>query len=245
MSPSRREFIKQFGIALAGLLASRCVPRRSTPTPQILCYQMVALTPPPTADPTRQAEALQDAAAAGDLPPEATRQALAAFSRERLRACWLGLDALAERAADMEKGEWTLKSLTAEHRLALDDLVSLGELSEAVAAQVQIAFDEAAYHVWRSHAPITCYIASPPEMGPRNDLVQRAQTLMDVQDVDQATVEQVKSALERDIALLALLKSDHPDAAQLAEQWAAGEIQVDAETVAAAQFLIDLLLETL
>lgn len=259
MQIDRRAFLRQLGIALASLVSTRCVPplKRVTETPQVLCYEMVAPTPTPppvtcyTVVPsptpanelTRQAQTLKETAQAGDLPIDATRQVWAALGRERLRACWFGLDALAQRAADLEKGEWAQKSLVAEYRTALDDLVSIGELDEPVAAQVQIAFEEAAFHVWRSNTPIECYIALPVEYEPRDDLVQRAQVLSAIEGVDQTVIDQARAALERDIAFFVLLGSGQPDAAQLAKQWAAGEIAIDAVTLAAAQFLIDLLLE--
>ena len=76
----------------------------------------------------------------------------------RLRSCWGRLDNLAETTKkDYEKGEQLKAELAAGHRAALDDLVSSGELTALVSDQVQAAFDEALYHVWRANAPMTCY----------------------------------------------------------------------------------------
>lgn len=250
MPTSRREFLKHLGIALTSLVSTRCVSplRHPTGTPTPTCY--APMEPPPTPSPTpsdqltRQAHILTATAEAGGLLVDATRQAWAAIGRERLRACWFGLDALAQQAADLEKGEWACQSLVAEHRAALDDLMSAGELTERVAGQVQTAFEETAYHVWRNNAPITCYIALPVAYEPRDDLVQRAKVLSGLEGVDQTAVDQAREAMERDIAFFALLKSGQPEAVNLAEQWASGEIEVGEEAIAAAQFLTDLLLGT-
>ncbi len=227
---SRRKFIKQLGIALVALPAVCCVPKKPLPT----------LSPMSGNEPTRQMEPFE--AQVGDLPPEPTRQVLAAFSRDRLRTCWIGLDVLAQRTAgNSEQGEWTRLSLVAEHRLALDDLLSLGELREAVAVQVQIAFEEAAYHVWSKAVSSGCCGALPAEYAPREDFVQNVEKLFAVQGVESDDIDQVRTALEHDLACLVQLRADHADVDRLVRHWTAGKIQVGAETVAAVQFLIDLL----
>lgn len=212
MSPTRREFIRRFGIAVASALATRCTfppVRLARPTPEVTCYEVVAptLTPPPEAQLTRQAGALAATVAAGGLPVDATRQATAALDRERLRALWLGLDALARSAQDeLEGSERMRDGLIAEHRLILDELVSLGELSEAVAAYVQAAFDAAAYHTWRANVPVTCYEPMLIDWRPTGsaDLIAQAELLAQSGDLVPETVAQVQAAIERDIAFLSL-----------------------------------------
>ncbi len=275
MPLDRREFLKRLGIALASLVSTRCVPtlKQPTETPQMRCYDMVEPTPTPSSPPpvtcytvvpsptpanelTRQAQTLKETAEAGGLPVDATRQAWAAISRERLRTCWFGLDVLAQRAVDLEQGDWTLKSLVAEHRAALDDLVSVSELQEAVAAQVQIAFEEAAYHVWRSNAPITCYKPAMIDFTPTSsdDLVRQAELLAENGDLDPNTIALAQTAIARDMAFLGM----SPEEIQalydeIVQAHAAGtpyptfeeiELDISPEAAQAARFLVELLLET-
>lgn len=76
----------------------------------------------------------------------------------RVLFCWLSLGDLTEKTQlDFELAEALRSELTSDHRAALDDSVSSGELNPAAADQVQIAFQEATHHIWRSNAPITCY----------------------------------------------------------------------------------------
>jgi len=161
----------------------------------------------------------------------------------RLRSCWLRLDWLARQArGDYERGEQARDELVAEHRAALDDLVAAGEVDAAVADQVQVAFDEAAFHAWRSNAPMTCYMALPVEYGGRDDLLQQAELLRKAASgLDPAVVEEVQAAIARDIALFEAAAG--PEAgAKLIEQFETGEIKASPEAVEAARILVDLLL---
>ena len=163
--------------------------------------------------------------------------------RGRLRSCWLRLDWLARQArGDYERGEQARDELVAEHRAALDDLVAAGEVDAAVADQVQVAFDEAAFHAWRSNAPMTCYMALPVEYGGRDDLLQQAELLRKAASgLDPAVVEEVQAAIARDIALFEAAAG--PEAgAKLIEQFETGEIKASPEAVEAARILVDLLL---
>ena len=161
----------------------------------------------------------------------------------RLRSCWLRLDWLARQArGDYERGEQARDELVANHRAALDDLVAAGEVDAAVADQVQVAFDEAAFHAWRSNAPMTCYMALPVEYGGRDDLLQQAELLRKAASgLDPAVVEEVQAAIARDIALFEAAAG--PEAgAKLIEQFETGEIKASPEAVEAARILVELLL---
>jgi hypothetical protein len=201
MNPTRRDFIKSVGIAVASLVMARCIPFGDK----------------------------------DDSP------------RGRLRNCWLRLDWLAQKTRETppenyEQGEQARDKLVAEHRAALDDLVAAGELDAVVADQMQVAFDEAAFHAWRNNAPITCYEALPIEYGARDDLIQQAELLREAaSDLDPAVVEEVQAAIARDIALFEAATG--PGAGfELIQQFEAGEIEASPEAVEAARILVDLLL---
>jgi len=261
MSPTRREFMQRFGIAVASALATRCTfpPRHSAiPTPEVMCYEAVAptLTPPPEAQLTRQSDILTATAAAGGLPVDVTRQATAALDRERLRALWLGLDALARLARnELEQSERMRDDLIAEHRLVLDELVSIGELSGSVAAHVQAAFDAAVYHTWRANAPITCYEPVLIDWRPTGsaDLIAQAELLAQSGDLVPETAAQVQAAIERDMAFLSLpaaevealyqrILSDR-EADRPIPGFEEADLDVPSEAVEAAGFLVALLEE--
>lgn len=179
--------------------------------------------------------------------------------RGRLRSCWLRLDNLAETTKkNHEKGEQLKTNLAAEHRAALDDLVSGGELTRIVSDQVQAAFDEALYHVWRANAPMTCYEPMIVDYTPTSadQLVQQASLLAGLArggDLDPDTVRRAQSAIERDIAFLSLTSQETEELYQ-ALQEAAGDsfrfppfeelaLDIPAEAIEAARFLVDLLTE--
>ena len=147
--------------------------------------------------------------------------------------------------------------LLSDHRSALDDLVAPGELSSSAAEQIQIAFQEATYHVWRSHAPMTCYEPvlvdyTPTSSAQLTQQVALLEEISDSGDVDQNTLAQAQAAIERDIAFLSLTNEatqalyddliaaagetyDFPTFDEL-------ELEIPAESVEAARFLVELLL---
>jgi hypothetical protein len=179
--------------------------------------------------------------------------------RGRLRSFWLRLPDLAETTEkDYEAGEQLKAELAAGHQAALDDLVSSGELTGIVADQVQAAFGEALYHVWRANAPITCYEPAIVNYTPTSadQLVQQASLLAGMAkrgDLDPDTVQRARTAIERDIAFLSLT-SQETDELYQALQKAAGDsfhfpsfeelaLEIPVEAIEAARFLVDLLTE--
>ena len=151
-----------------------------------------------------------------------------------------------------------MDELVDDHRTTLDDLVTLGELEAGVADQVQAAFRAAAYHVWRSNAPITCYEPMVIDYTPTSadQLVQQAGILAAVaesSDLDPDTVERARAAIERDIAFLTLSQAEIQTMyEELIE--AAGDtynfpsldqvmLDISPEATEATRFLVELLLE--
>lgn len=272
MSPTRREFIKRVGIALASLVATRCVwpAGKNTPTPEddveltVTCYEAIELTDTPeSTEQLDQQEAILTAVARGDeVDPEVAQRALVAFHRERLRSCWLRLDWLAEEAGvldDSERGVQARMSLVAEHRAALDELVALEELIADVADHVQGAYFEVAYHVWRANCGMTCYVVAPgPDYTPTSSvqLVRQVELLADLADddtIDQAAVVRAQAAIERDIAFHNL-SNEQVQALYDELIKAAGDsydyppfndldLEITPEDAEAARFLVELLLE--
>jgi hypothetical protein len=254
--------MKQIGIALASLALTQCKGRGGRGpgpfvscyepvvtvqlTPEVSCYEVGPLpTPTPTDSSIQRKEVLTDVVKTGDVDPDTVHRAQVADARQRVRDCWYQLDDLIQQTTeDFEKAELAQESLVDAHRVALDDLVDLAELSAAAADHAQAAFVEASFHVWRKSAPITCYIALPVEYEPREDLVLQADTLSEVSaDLDPATVEAAQAALARDMAFFEALRSGQLEGRDLVDLWTSGELDADEEAVAAAQYLVDLLLE--
>ena len=181
--------------------------------------------------------------------------------RERLRRCWLRFDWLARETRDRDdygRGEQALDQLVADHRAALDELVVAGELDAGVADQVGTAFGAAAYHVWRSNAPITCYEPVLVDYKPTSSghLARQAELLVEMAesgDLDPDPVAQAQAAIERDVAFLNL-SGEEVEALYDALMEAAGgtyafpppfdelDLEITPEAAAAARFLVELLL---
>jgi hypothetical protein len=183
----------------------------------------------------------------------------AASPRDRLRDCWLRLDWLAQetrKEGQIEPGERAQVRLSQEHQEALSECVAAGELSEAVADQVQAAFDAAAYHVWRSNAPITCYEPMMVDYKPASSgqLAQQAALLATMSEkggLDPEVVARAQAAIERDIAFLNLSSTETQllyERLVQASREGQGiptfeelELEITPEAVQAAQFLVELL----
>jgi hypothetical protein len=260
MEKTRREFMKAFGISLASLLLAQCKGRGKDSDLPVTCYTVVpdAGTPDPdTAGQLDQQEKLLTATAeSGDVDQGIVQQARIALARGRLRSCWLGFEALARRAAkDADGSEKEQLALADKHRAALDSLVSLDELSADVADYVQVAFDAAAFHVWRANAPITCYKPMEIDYRPASSqqLTEQAEILIGMSAdtaLDPQVVAQAQAAIEQDIALLSLSDEQLTSLFESAKAAKGGEypsfkelaLDISPEMVQAAQFLIALLL---
>jgi hypothetical protein len=253
--------MKQIGIALASIVLTNCTGRGGRDQDQtITCYTVVPdlLTPDPdsTDQLGQQTGILTDTAQSGDVDPEVARRAQAAIARERLRACWLGLESIAQRALEDPDGtEEERIALEDEHRAVLDELVPLDEVRAAVADHVQVAFEAAAYHVWRANAPITCYEPVMIDYKPTSSdqLTVQAAILAEMSDdgaLEQEVVAQAQAAIERDIAFLSLSTEEVLALYQEIEKGSLDgsvpsfdeiELEVTPEAVEAAQFLVGLL----
>ena len=179
--------------------------------------------------------------------------------RGRLRSVWSQLDWLALQSKDdWEQGEKARQELAAQHRAALDELVGAGELSSEVADEVHAAFDAAAYHIYRSNAPITCYEPVIVDYAPTSSdqLTQQAELLTQMAEkgeLDPATVSKARAAIERDIAFLSLSPEErqalYDQLIQAANQGAVVppfdqlELEITPQAAEAARFLLELLLK--
>ena len=220
MSYTRREFIKNVGVAFASLAMARCV-----------CP-----------------------IGGGGSKDECDS------ARGCLRQSWMRLDWLAQETRDWddyERGAQALDQLVADHQTALDELVATRELDTDVASQVQTAFSAAAYHVWRSNAPITCYEPVMVDYQPTSSsqLAQQAELLAEMAesgDLDPDTVAQAQAAIEQDVAFLNLSGAE-TQALYDALMTAAGDsytfpafdeldLEITQEAAAATHFLVNLLL---
>ena len=189
------------------------------------------------------------------LPPTA----LPDSARGRLRLCWLHFNELAQAtSADYEKGDTLSQQMTADHRAALDELVSTGEIPAQMADLVQEAYAAAVYHVWRSNAPMTCYAPMVVNYAPTSAgvLVQQAEALSQAASqgsIDPQTLAKAQAALEHDMAYYALSDADLQALYdRLISDWRANgqsipsfetlELEQTPDAKAAAQFILDLLM---
>jgi hypothetical protein len=103
--------------------------------------------------------------------------------------------------------------MTADHRAALDELVTAGELSASVADLVQESYGAAVYHVWRSSAPMTCYEPVIVDYRPSSAgiLVQQSEMLAQIAaqgTIEPETLAKAQTALEHDMAFYDLSDAD-------------------------------------
>lgn len=151
-----------------------------------------------------------------------------------LRKCWLELSD--PRLQSQEDTEFSM-DLRERHADALHALVSNGGLSADVSAEIGAAFEQAVAHIQRQMA--SCYIMLPPEFAPRADLVRRITLLEEMSkenDIDPEIVQEMRTALERDVAWLAEFQ-----AGRVPGEWE--DAEVDAVSIEAARILVELLLE--
>ncbi|MBN1428517.1 MAG: hypothetical protein JXB07_09030 [Anaerolineae bacterium] len=244
MTLSRRDSIRAFGMVLASLLLTRCKGLRlsSVPTPAPTCYTVV-----PT--------------------PRPTSISMWALSepRDRLRACWLSFDDLANRTSsgkNQGSDSWDNplgRSLSADHRQALDELVAAGEIEAPVADLVQEAYDAAVYHIWRSNVMITCYEPMEVDFKPvsAGQLVQQSAVLSQMAEegqLDPEIVATAQQAIERDLAFEALtdeevralyqtLIDEFNQTGSSIPSFEEATLDITPEALEAAQFLVELLTE--
>ena len=179
--------------------------------------------------------------------------------RGRLRNCWLRLDWLAQQAnGDYERGDKAREKLAADHRAALDDLVTAGETDAGVADELNTAFGAAITHILFINAPITCYEPVVVDYTPTSSgqLAQQAGLLAEMAesgDLDPATVAQAQAAIEQDIAFLTLSDEELQTLYDELIEAAGGtydfpsldelDLEISPEAAEAARFLVELLLE--
>jgi hypothetical protein len=163
-----------------------------------------------------------------------------------------------ETREDYERGQKYMSQLAKDHRAALNELVAADRLDAEVADQIQVAFNEAAYHMWRSNAPITCYEPMLVDYTPtsRGQLIQQTGLLAELAEtdsIDKNTIAKAQSALERDIAFLNLTDDEIRSLYQELTD-AAGEkflypdfdeldLEVSPTAIMAANFLVEVMLE--
>lgn len=232
----RRDFMKLVGVSVASLYLARCRPQPTEPA--------VIPTPGPDDWPTCYEPT---------APPEIdTPEPATAPMRERLRLYWLRFEELAQKSPeDMDNNFGD--ELAAGHRLALDDLAASGEISAPAADLVQEAYEAAVYHIWRSNAPMTCYIVAGPmyAVDSANVLVGQATVLNKIAEqgiVDADTLAKAQAALEHDLAYYALSEEEVQALyAQLGSetgQYPSFEeltLELTPEAKEATQFIVDLL----
>ena len=153
------------------------------------------------------------------------------------RKLWYDLDLLARDAHDYERGEATLARLIDGHSAALAKLQQTGEIDAAIATDLQAAFEGAAYHVWRSNAPMTCYVFMPGlQVEASSDLALQAELLEEM--------------AARDVAIMAMPFEEQQALVQAAIQAGGGnhpsladlDLDIPPDVVTAAEMLVELLL---
>ena len=193
----RRRFLRQLGIALAGMAVAG-------PSATACCGSL--------------AERGQDGGGGGDGGSsggdtgagDGGQAGKSSRHWDGVREAWGDLDRLSKWAEDSARGVGKRDGLAKDHRKALDALVSAGELKAGVADDMQTAFEEAAYHVWRSNAPISCYepVAWPQyDIDAAASLAKQAELLekhASAGTLDEATLAAARTAVQQDMAFLGL-----------------------------------------
>jgi len=224
MDPERRRVLRKLGIALAALAMGGCRGGRE-----------VGGDEPPSAAP---------------VPPEVTPASESGWTR--MRAAWVGLSELQGTAGDYEKGEALHAELLGRHQAALDELVAGGELREAVAGDMQVAYTEAATHVWNTVAPRMCYRPMPGPLYSREakqSLADQSAALAEMaarSEIDEATVARARKAITRDMAFLALPSEERVafnfDESRTYEQFLHLDSEASEDTQEAARILTEVLI---
>ena len=194
--------------------------------------------------------------------PSALPNSVTDTARGHLRDCWFAFDEVARQAsqpiAGYEFEDSYGQQLSAEHRAALDELIAYGEITASVADLVQEAYDTALYRVWRSNAPISCYLTFTIGLDYSSDvadsLVKQSETLEQLATqewIEPSTLATARSALERDMAYFALTTQATSELYGLYDHFfedhhyfpdiEALPLEISPDARAAAQFILDLL----
>jgi hypothetical protein len=136
-------------------------------------------------------------------------------SLNTLRASWLELKDL---PLQVDEGTDFSQRLLQQHAEALTALVEEGLIDSAVAADIQVAFEEAVAHIRRLR--VMCYNPTIVAV-PRQAMVDQAMALTELAQqttIDPDTLERARAALARDIAWLDQLRagqgSNNPEGIQ-------------------------------
>lgn len=270
MDRKRRRFMAGFGIALSSFLGLGCqvpvpmtcyAPVEPTPspgpndTPVVTCYAPLVPTPTPQQIQTPKVTCYTVVPIATITP---TVLVEAGADWRYLRDLWYGLDELASVASDEDEGIEKRDLLISEHEATLANLVNAGAVDPAVAEAMQVAYAEAAFHVWRSNTNLTCYVAPPrPEytVQGRAELLRQAEVLEELAAsaaIDADTVAEARAAIERDLAYLTMSDAEQDELAQRIideagesgdyPEWEEIELRVSPANAEAARILVQLLL---
>ena len=259
----RRRFMAAVGAVFGSAVTLGCSPLRRlvtgcyiplppTKTPAFTCYTVVLTPESRTATPTPVVTCYEAAPATATPGRIQWSQPWQDLARP-----WYSLDALARVAGNDQEGPEMRDKLIAEHQQALQALVAAGEIDAEVAADLQAAFEGAAYHVWRANSNMTCYMPAPPpdyDYQSRSGLAEQAKVLAEMAErsaIDEATVAKAEANIERDIAFLAMSSEDRQALLEAVRQAAAAsgeypelsevDMEIPPSAVTAANILVQLL----
>jgi hypothetical protein len=149
------------------------------------------------------------------------------------------------------------QQMIADHRAALDELTASGEISASVADLVQESYAAAVYHVWRSNAPITCYMPAMVNYSPSSAsvLVKQSEVLSQIAAqgaIDPTTLADAQAALEHDMAFYDLsdaelttlyerITKESQEGGQSIPDFETLQLELTPDARDAARFILDLL----
>ncbi|MBN1440153.1 MAG: hypothetical protein JW929_12160 [Anaerolineales bacterium] len=243
MPVPRRGFMKLFGVSLGSLLLTRC-QRTETPAPTelpVICYEPTGIRPPTDTSPPQTASL-----------------------RTLLRLCWLRFGELAQKTKENWKaepgenyGSQLAGKMNEDHRRILDDLTAAGEITAPVSDLIQEAYEAAVFHIWRLNTMMTCYEMVMVDYAPASaaNLVNQSGALTEAAagtPIAPATLEKIRTALERDLAFYALtdaevqalyemLLKEYQDAGETIPSFEDLDLALTPDVKAAARFLVDVL----
>jgi hypothetical protein len=178
--------------------------------------------------------------------------------KDRVRACWLRLDWMAQQVRDsgLMKGDSSeaQTQLIIEHQRALKELVDAGEFDWPIASEMQKAFEEATTYVRNSSSvTVSCYEVSDPRMLERMDaeyniekvqadLVRQAELLQSFSgSIHSYAVTRAQEAIARDLTFLES-KFRTNEIEELFQLYESDAIEVSPLSLEAARILAEILL---